>query len=150
MGFKEWQRCKQVWESMSHREQRLLSGLVGLVLVIVSYTSIWQPTRHRLDLAERQYWQQAELAARIQRLEPTGATTATSSLSVRINDSATAAGLELAELEIDGDSLRLAVSGDANRLLDWLDRHERDGATLQVLSLEVRNGILDARMVLGQ
>ena len=113
------------------------------------FTSIWQPTRHRLVLAERQYWQQAELAARIQRLEPTGAT-ATSSLSVRINDSATAAGLELAELEIDGDSLRLAVSGDANRLLDWLDRHERDGATLQVLSLEVRNGILVARMVLGQ
>ncbi|WP_448693259.1 type II secretion system protein GspM [Pseudomonas rhizophila] len=109
------------------------------------FTSIWQPTRHRLDLAERQYWQQAELAARIQRQEPTGATTATSSLSVRINDSATAAGLE-----IDGDSLRLAVSGDANRLLDWLDRHERDGATLQVLSLEVRNGVLDARMVLGQ
>lgn len=114
------------------------------------FTSIWQPTRHRLDLAERQYWQQAELAARIQRLEPTGATTATSSLSVRINDSATAAGLELAELEIDGDSLRLAVSGDGNRLLDWLDRHERDGASLQVLSLEVRNGVLDARMVLGQ
>ena len=113
------------------------------------FTSIWQPTRHRLDLAERQYWQQAELAARIRRLEPTAAP-ATSSLSVRINDSATAAGLELAELEIDGDSLRLAVSGDANRLLDWLDRHERDGATLQVLSLEVRNGILDARMVLGE
>ncbi|MBT2296718.1 type II secretion system protein GspM [Pseudomonas fluorescens] len=150
MGFKEWQRCKQVWESMSHREQRLLKGLVGLVLVIVSYTLIWQPTRHRLDLAERQYWQQAALAARIQHLEPTGATTATSSLSVRISDSATAAELELAELEIDGDSLRLAVSGDANRLLDWLDRQERDGATLQVLSLEVRNGVLDARMVLGQ
>jgi len=150
MDFKGWQRCKQIWERMSPREQWLLSGLAGLVLVVVSYTSIWQPTRHRLDLAERQYWQQAELAARIQRVEPTGATTAVHPLSVRINDSATAAGLELAELEIDGDSLRLAVNGDANRLLDWLDRHERDGTPLQVLSLEARDGVLDARMVLGQ
>ncbi|MDB6445851.1 MULTISPECIES: hypothetical protein [Pseudomonas] len=42
------------------------------------------------------------------------------------------------------------ASGDVNRLLDWLDRHERDGATLQTLSLEVREGILEARMTMQQ
>lgn len=151
MSFDGWPGWKQAWGRMSRREQGLLLGLAGFVLVVVGYTSIWQPTRQRLDVAERQYRQQAELNARIQRVEPASETsTATSPLSVRVNDSAAVAGLEIAELDIDGDSLRLAVSGDANQLLDWLDQHERDGATLQSLSLEVRNDVLEARMVWGQ
>jgi general secretion pathway protein M len=121
------------------------------LLVVVAYTSIWQPTRQRLEVAERQYRQQAELHARILRAEPTrDPTAATRPLSVRVNDSATAAGLDIAEMEVDGDSLRLAVSGDANRLLQWLDRQEREGAALQSLTLEARGSVLEARVVLRQ
>ncbi|SCZ36042.1 MULTISPECIES: type II secretion system protein GspM [unclassified Pseudomonas] len=139
------------WGRLSRREQQLLLGLVGLLLVVVVYTSIWQPVRQRLDVAERQYRQQAELHARIQRAEPArDLTTATRPLSVRVNDSAAATGLEIAEMEVDGDSLRLAVSGDANQLLQWLDQQEREGATLQSLTLEARNSVLEARVVLRQ
>ena len=141
----------QAWGRLSRREQQLLLGLVGLLLVVVVYTSIWQPVRQRLDVAERQYRQQAELHARIQRAEPArDLTTATRPLSVRVNDSAAATGLEIAEMEVDGDSLRLAVSGDANQLLQWLDQQEREGATLQSLTLEARNSVLEARVVLRQ
>lgn len=141
----------QAWGRLSRREQQLLLGLVGLSLVVVVYTSIWQPVRQRLDVAERQYRQQAELHARIQRAEPArDMTTATRPLSVRVNDSAAATGLEIAEMEVDGDSLRLAVSGDANQLLQWLDQQEREGATLQSLTLEARNSVLEARVVLRQ
>lgn len=151
MSSNGWLGWKQAWGRRSRRERQLLLGLAGLVLAVVGYTSIWQPARQRLDIAERQYRQQAELNARIQHTEPTSDTNAaTSPLSVRVNDSATVAGLEITELDIDGDSLRLAVSGDANQLLDWLDQHERDGVVLQSLSLEVRNGVLQARVVLGQ
>ncbi|MGX1172635.1 type II secretory pathway component PulM [Pseudomonas sp. R151218B TE3479] len=77
-------------------------------------------------------------------------TVATRPLSVRVNDSATAAGLDMAEMEVDGDSLRLAVSGDASALLHWLDQQEREGAVLRSLTLEVENGVLGARVVLRQ
>ncbi|WP_339480999.1 MULTISPECIES: type II secretion system protein GspM [unclassified Pseudomonas] len=151
MNVKGWLALKQAWGETSRREQGLLLGLVGLVLVALAYTSIWQPTRQRLELAERQHRQQAELMARIQRAEPTrDATAATGPLSVRVNEGATAAGLEIAEMEVDGDSLRLAVSGEANSLLRWLDQQERDGAVLQSLTLEAENGLLGARVVLRQ
>jgi len=95
--------------------------------------------------------QQVELSARIQRAEPGRDTSvATRPLSVQVNDSATAAGLDITEMQVDGDSLRLLVSGDANPLLHWLDQHEREGAVLQSLTLEARNGLLEARVVLGR
>lgn len=141
----------KAWGRVSRREQQLLLGLVGLLLVVVAYTSMWQPTRQRLEVAERQYRQQAELHARIQHAEPTrDLTSATQPLSVRVNDSATAAGLDIAEMEVDGDSLRLAVSGDANQLLHWLDQREQEGAALQSLTLEARHRVLEARVVLRQ
>ncbi|OPG74021.1 type II secretory protein PulM [Pseudomonas ogarae] len=151
MNVKEWLALKQVWGRTSRREQGLLLGLAGLVLVALAYTSIWQPTRQRLEVAERQHRQQAELMARIQRAEPTrDATAAARPLSVRVNEGATAAGLEIAEMEVDGDSLRLVVSGEANSLLGWLDQQEREGAVLQSLTLEAENGVLGARVVLRQ
>ncbi|QKS83339.1 type II secretion system protein GspM [Pseudomonas bijieensis] len=144
-------RLIQAWGRVSRREQQLLLGLAGLLLVVVAYTSIWQPTRQRLEVAERQYRQQAELHARIQRADPPqDLTTATRPLSVRVNDSASAAGLDIAEMEVDGDSLRLVVSGDANSLLHWLDQREQEGAALQSLTLEARDRVLEARVVLRQ
>lgn len=144
-------RLIQAWGRVSRREQQLLLGLAGLLLVVVAYTSIWQPTRQRLEVAERQYRQQAELHARIQRVDPPrDLTTATRPLSVRVNDSASAAGLDIAEMEVDGDSLRLVVSGDANSLLHWLDQREQEGAALQSLTLEARDRVLEARVVLRQ
>ncbi|UQI31648.1 type II secretion system protein M [Pseudomonas bijieensis] len=144
-------RLIQAWGRVSRREQQLLLGLAGLLLVVVAYTSIWQPTRQRLEVAERQYRQQAELHARIQRADPPrDLTTAIRPLSVRVNDSASAAGLDIAEMEVDGDSLRLVVSGDANSLLHWLDQREQEGAALQSLTLEARDRVLEARVVLRQ
>ncbi|KKA05238.1 type II secretory protein PulM [Pseudomonas ogarae] len=151
MNVKGWLALKQAWGRTSRREQGLLLGLAGLVLVALAYTSIWQPTRQRLEVAERQHRQHAELMARIQRAEPTrDATAAARPLSVRVNEGATAAELEIAEMEVDGDSLRLVVSGEANSLLRWLDQQEREGAVLQSLTLEAENGVLGARVVLRQ
>ena len=151
MNLNGWRDLKQAWGRTSRREQGLLLGLAGALLVALAYTALWQPTRQRLEVAERQHRQQAELNARIQRAEPSRDTTAaTRPLSVRVNDSATAAGLDMAEMEVDGDALRLAVSGDASALLQWLDQQEREGAVLRSLTLEVANGVLGARVVLRQ
>ena len=149
MNVNAWLSLKQGWGQRSRREQQLLLGMAGLVLLVMGYLSIWQPTRQRLEIAERHYRQQSELSIRIQRAEPAqAAIIAEGPLSVRVNDSATAAGLEIGQMEVDGDSLRLAVSGEANRLLLWLDQQEREGATLQSLTLEVEKSVLVARVVL--
>jgi general secretion pathway protein M len=151
MKLNGWQVSKQVWGSLSRREQGLLLGLVGLLSLALAYAAIWQPTRQRLVVAERQYRQQAELSVRIQRAEPSRDTTAANQpLSVRVNESATAAGLDIAEMDVEGDSLRLAVRGDASALLRWLDRQEREGAGLRSLTLEARDDALEARVVLHQ
>ncbi|WP_431080544.1 type II secretion system protein GspM [Pseudomonas thivervalensis] len=151
MSVNAWRALKLAWESLSRREQGLLLGLAGLLVVALAYTAVWQPTRQRLAVAERQHRQQAELNARIQSAEPSrDAAASTRPLSVRINESATAAGLEIAEMEVDGDSLRLAVSGNASALLHWLDQQEREGAVLRSLTLEARDDVLEARVVLRQ
>ena len=51
-------------------------------------------------------------------------------------------------MDSDNDLLRLTVRGDAMTLLPWLDRIERDGIALQSLTLEKRDAVLEARMVL--
>ncbi|MBC3364035.1 type II secretion system protein GspM [Pseudomonas sp. SWRI154] len=151
MSLNGWLVLKQAWGNLSRREQGLLLGLAGLLSVALAYTAIWQPTRQRLELAERQHRQQAELSARILRADPSqDRTAATQPLSVRVNESATAAGLDMAEMEVDGDSLRLAVRGDASALLHWLDQLEREGAGLRSLTLEARDDVLEARVVLRQ
>ncbi|NWE44888.1 type II secretion system protein GspM, partial [Pseudomonas gingeri] len=88
------------------------------------------------------------LAAEVQRARPaTVQATSTQPLSTRLGESALAAGLELQQLDQDGQSLRLTISGEALALLGWLDQIEQGGALLQTLSLEKRDKQLEARVV---
>ncbi|WP_150772077.1 type II secretion system protein GspM [Pseudomonas fluorescens] len=141
---------RQRWQRMSTREQRLLSSLGVCVLGIAAFSVIWQPTQQRLATAERQYQQQLALATQLQQARPhPGAAESTDQpLSLRISESAASAGLELHQMDSDDELLRLTLSGDAKALLSWLDRMERDGVTLQSLTLEKRDAMLQARMVL--
>jgi general secretion pathway protein M len=138
------------WQRMSLREQRLVLALGIFVLSVVAFGLIWQPTQQRLATAERQHQQQLALAAQLQLALPRGPVpeSANQPLSLRISESAAAAGLELQQMDTDNDLLRLTVSGDAKSLLSWLDRVERDGVALQSLTLEKRDALLEARMVL--
>lgn len=141
---------KTVWQRLSNREQRLLLAVGVFLLVVAVFSLIWQPTRQRLEAVERGHQQQRALAAQLQRAQPrsTVAVVADQPLSLRISESATAAGLELHQMDADNDLLRLTLSGDTKTLLQWLDRAERDGAVVQSLVLEKRDAVLEARVVL--
>lgn len=141
---------RQAWRRMSTREQRLLQVLGAFLLMVVAYALIWQPTRQRLESAERQYQQQVALAAQLQRSAPRRQSTRDShpSLSLHISQNATAAGMEIQQMESDDDQLRLTLSGTPQALLQWLDGVERDGVALHELTLEKRDAALEARMVL--
>ncbi|VVO11165.1 MULTISPECIES: type II secretion system protein GspM [Pseudomonas] len=138
------------FQRLSLREQRLLLALGMFMLSVVAFTLIWQPTQQRLVIAERQYQQQRALAAQLQQSQPRSQTSqpADQPLSLRISESAAETGLELQQMDSDNDQLRLTLSGEAMTLLPWLDRLERDGVLLQALTLETRDGLLEARVVL--
>lgn len=141
---------KQTWQRLSIRERRLLRVLSIFLLGVVAFSLIWQPTRQRLETVERQYQQQLALAAQLQQARPRSNIPALANqpLSLRASESATAAGLELHQMDSENDLLRLTLSGDAKALLQWLDRTERDGVALQSLTLEKRDAVLEARVVL--
>jgi general secretion pathway protein M len=138
------------FQRLSLREQRLLWALGIFMLSVLAFTLIWQPAQQRLVIAERQYQQQLALAAQLQQAQPRSQTPdfADQPLSLRISESVAAAGLELHQMDSADDQLRLTLSGDAMALLPWLDRLERDGSALQSLTLETRDGLLEARVVL--
>jgi general secretion pathway protein M len=58
------------------------------------------------------------------------------------------AGLEIRQMESEGELLRLTLDGDAQTLMKWIDDVERDAVALQSLTLENREGVLQAQMVL--
>ncbi|MEZ1317246.1 type II secretion system protein GspM [Pseudomonas fluorescens] len=140
---------KAAWQRLSIRERRLLLAMVSLVLGALAFSLIWQPVRQRLPVVERQYQQQVALANQLQRAQPQHLVAQVSDqpLSLRISDSAAAAGLELQQMDSDSELLRLTVSGDVTKLLHWLDHAERHGAALQSLTLEKRDAVLEARVV---
>ncbi|MCU1759042.1 type II secretion system protein M [Pseudomonas sp. 14P_8.1_Bac3] len=141
---------KAAWQRLSVREQRLLLVMGAFLLIVAAFSLVWQPTRQGLEGSERRYQQQVILAAQLQHAQPRSPVPVDSDqpMSLRLSESATAAGLELHRMDADNDLLRLTLSGDAKTLLQWLDRTERDGATLQSLTLEKRDSVLEARVVL--
>jgi general secretion pathway protein M len=141
---------KQIWRRTSTREQQLLLVLGVFLLTVVAFSLIWQPTRQRLEDVERQYQQQMALVAQLQRAQPRShvAVDTDQPLSLRVSESATAAGLEIRQMETDSDLMRLTLNGDSQTLLQWLDGMERSGVALQSLTLEKRDDALEARLVL--
>ncbi|MNQ24666.1 putative general secretion pathway protein YghD [compost metagenome] len=141
---------KQAWRRISVREQRLLQVSGAFLLAVVAFSLIWQPTRQRLETVERQYQQQTGLAAQLQRALPRSHVPVDTEkpLSLRISESAAAAGLEIRQMESESDLLRVTLNGNAQPLMQWIDGMERDGVALQTLTLEKRDDALEARVVL--
>ncbi|NVZ25133.1 type II secretion system protein M [Pseudomonas gingeri] len=136
------------WQRLARRERQLLAGLGVFLLAATLFSGLWQPAQQRLKQARHLYQQRWALAAEVQRARPaTVRATSTQPLSTRLGESALAAGLELQQLDQDGQSLRLTISGEALALLGWLDQIEQGGALLQTLSLEKRDKLLEARVV---
>ncbi|MHC8316574.1 type II secretion system protein GspM [Pseudomonas sp. LB3P31] len=141
---------KQTWQRISIRERRLLLAMGAVLLAFAGYSLIWQPTRVRLENAERHYQQQLGLRAQLQSAQPRSDVSSVTDqpLSLRVSDEAMAAGLDIHQMDSDNELLRLTLSGEPRGLLRWLDSVERDGVTLQSLTLEKRAAVLEARLVL--
>ncbi|WP_419737067.1 type II secretion system protein GspM [Pseudomonas sp. COR18] len=136
------------WQRLARRERQWLAWLGIFLLAVLLFSGFWQPAQQRLDKAQRLYQQRLALLAEVQNARPAAARLdSTQPLSARLGETARAAGLELQQLDQDGQSLRLTISGEAQALLGWLERIEQGGARLQNLSLEPRDQLLEARVV---
>ncbi|SDS26240.1 general secretion pathway protein M [Pseudomonas asplenii] len=136
------------WQRLARRERQWLIGLGLFLLSVAMFSGLWLPAQQRLERAHHLYQQRWALAGEVHNVRPTQVRTApTQPLSTRLDDSVRAAGLELQQLDQDGQTLRLTLVGDALALLGWLERVEQDGAQLQSLGLEPRDKRLEARVV---
>lgn len=136
------------WRRMAARDRHALGALALVLAAALALLGLWQPAQQRLAAAERLYQQRLGLAAEINRAHPAAQANDPRPLSVSLSERALADGLDLQQLEVQDDLLRLTVNGDARALLAWLHRTEQDGATLQSLILDARGERLEAQLVL--
>ncbi|MCS3512965.1 MULTISPECIES: type II secretion system protein GspM [Pseudomonas] len=142
-------KALQAWKALSPRDRFLLKGLAAFLLGVLLFQGVWQPGRQRLVGAERYYQQQHVLAQQVQRAQPLQARqAATLPPASTIHDSAEAAGLEVNQIEVQSERLRLILSGEAVALLNWLAALERDTGGFHMLTLEKRDDRLEARLEL--
>jgi general secretion pathway protein M len=137
------------WQHFGRRDQLMLIVLAMFLLSVGLISGVWQPTKQRLERAERSYQQHLSLVSEMRRAKPTRRSGVSQPWASRISDSATAAGLELLEMNRDSASLRVVVSGDADALLSWLIQGEREGVHMQSLTLDRQENQLHARVAWG-
>ncbi|WP_095078039.1 type II secretion system protein GspM [Pseudomonas sp. Irchel s3h17] len=141
--------ASSTWRRLTLRERQALCALGAVLLAGLAFVGGWQPAQSRLAAAERAYQQQQLLAAEISSTQaPSLRVTDTQPLSVRLSERAMTDGLDLQQLEVQGDVLRLTLSGDARVLLAWLHRTEQAGAVVQSLTLDKHDQQLVAQLVL--
>ncbi|NWA64574.1 type II secretion system protein GspM [Pseudomonas reactans] len=137
----------QAWKALSARDRVLLKGLAVFLLTVLALQALWLPSRQRMDDAQQGYQQQRLLAQQVQQARPLRAVSVASRPSASaINESAEAAGLDVQQIEVQGEQLRLTISGEAQALLAWLVQMERDAGAFQMLILEKRERRLEARL----
>jgi general secretion pathway protein M len=126
-------------------------GLAVFLLGVGLYSGVWQPAQQRLDKAEAVYRQRVALATEVQQVQPRRILEVADAqpLSTRLSETAAAAGLDMQQLDQDGQVVRVAISGDAATLFGWLYRIEQGGAVIQSLTVEKREKALEARVVWG-
>lgn len=137
------------WQHFGRRDRLMLIVLAMFLLSVGLISGVWQPTKQRLERAERSYQQHLSLVSEMRLAKPTRRSGVSQPWASRISDSATAAGLELLEMNRDSASLRVVVSGDADALLSWLIQGEREGVHMQSLTLDRQENQLHARVAWG-
>lgn len=138
----------QTWNRLALRDRRALSVLAVALVAGLAFVGLWQPSQQRLAVAERLYQQRLVQAGEVARAQaPSARAAGTAPLSTQLSERAITDGLDLQQLEVQGDLLRLTLRGDARALLAWLHRTELEGATLQSLTLDKQGQALEAQVV---
>ena len=136
-----------IWQRLAPRDRQAVSALGLVLLAVLVFVGLWQPAQARLAIAERVYQQRLVLAAEVSRAQaPNVRGHDTQPMAVRLSARAVADGLDLHQLDVQEDVLRLTLSGDARTLLSWIHHTELEGGLVQSLTLDKRDKRLEAQL----
>jgi len=145
------------WEDRAPRERSLLLVLATILLLWGSWAGIWLPLQQARTAAQSEIWLYTELATRLRSAGPTLQTAAASPIRSQpvqmiVTITASESALQIRQIEQQGELTRVVLEAvDFNRLVQWLDRLERDaGVTVAAGRIERQTapGVVNARLSL--
>lgn len=131
------------FRNLSERERLALSLLALLLGLVLTWTLLWQPQRAALQDAERQYRDELQLAADLQRMPATsggqhGVTINSGDLPGLLARTSAEANLNLERLDNEQQGrVNLGLSGSLDDLLAWLQQLGEQGVEVTSANLEV-------------
>ena len=131
------------FRNLSERERLALSLLALLLGLVLTWTLLWQPQHAALQNAERQYRDELQLAADLQRMPATsggqhGTTINSGDLPGLLARTSAEANLNLERLDNEQQGrVNLGLSGSLDDLLAWLQQLGEQGVEVISANLEV-------------
>lgn len=131
---------RQRWLLLAPRDQRVLLLLAVVILAVVLFYGVWQPSHRAALKMQQQFEQNRLLVSELARQGPRAAGPVTSGASLLsvVSESAAAAGLSFSRTEPEGDAqLRLWVERtDFNQLAAWLAALSAQGVRVQEVQVD--------------
>jgi len=150
-------RARTWWDDRAPRERSLLLVLATILLLWGSWAGIWLPLQQARTAAQSEIRLYTELATRLRTAGPTLQTPAAGTIRSQpvqmiVTITASESALQIRQIEQQGEVTRVVLETvDFNRLVQWLDRLERDaGVTVAAGRIERQTapGVVNARLSL--
>ena len=150
-------RGRAWWDDRAPRERALLLGLAALVLLWAGLVGVVEPLQQARAAAQSEIRLYAELATRLRAAGPGLRTPAASTIRSQpvqmiVTMTAGESALQIRQIEQQGAVTSVVLeSVDFNRLVQWLDRLDRDaGVTVAAGRIERQTlpGVVTARLSL--
>ena len=150
-------RARTWWDDRAPRERSLLLVLATILLLWGSWAGIWLPLQQARTAAQSEIRLYTELATRLRTAGPTLQTPAAGTIRSQpvqmiVTITASESALQIRQIEQQGELTRVVLEAvDFNRLVQWLDRLERDaGVTVAAGRIERQTapGVVNARLSL--
>lgn len=150
-------RGRTWWEARAPREQSLLLCLATVLLLSIAFAGFLSPLQEARAAARAEIRLYDSLAARMRAAgpnlkAPTTGTVRSGSVQMIVTTTAAESALQIRQIEQQGAVTNVVLdAADFTRLLQWLDRLDRDaGLTIAAASLERQTlpGVVNARLSL--
>jgi general secretion pathway protein M len=150
-------RVRSWWEDRAPRERALLLVLAGLVLLWGGLAGVVGPLQQTRTAAQSEIRLYSELATRLRAAGPALKTPASGTIRSQpvqmiVTITASESALQIRQIEQQGEATSVVLEAvDFNRLVQWLDRLDRDaGVTVAAGRIERQTlpGVVTARLSL--
>ncbi|WP_261857561.1 type II secretion system protein M [Photobacterium sanguinicancri] len=156
---------KSWWKALSLREQRLMLGAGGALLIAIFYWGLWQPLATRADVAQQRINSERQLLSWVSKkanniISLRGNASSSAGISDKglnqvVNETTTRFRIELIRMQPRSEAVQVWVKPvPFNTLVNWLaflrDEHGIDAQFLDISKAD-QNGVVEVnRLQLGR